>query len=264
MATKERPRSIRADRGQGSADESGGLRGDPSDTQATDESQALVVEDDERMSTASWFGKVPGRAFLDNRLTCADIAILAALGWRADHLGQCFPSFDKLAEDSKVSRSSVARRLKLLVSLGYLTVRRRTKKDGGLTSNMYSIIATPGSDWHGGSATVTPPQCQGDTLTIPNELSPKNKEQEYPDDFTEFWEAYPKKTGKDDAFRAWKKIAPDFMAAFEIMDALGQWKKCSRWTRDEGTYVKDPATWLNGKFWREDPPVEKRSNAYGR
>jgi hypothetical protein len=71
--------------------------------------------------------------------------------------------------------------------------------------------------------------------------------------FARFWEAYPKKVGKGDAERAWKKVAKPSEALDGILEAL-RWQRMSRqWMKDGGQYIPNPATYLNQRRWEDEP-----------
>ena len=70
--------------------------------------------------------------------------------------------------------------------------------------------------------------------------------------FTEFWEAYPKKTAKKDALKEWKKlkVGPELIA--KIKAGLDAWKRSDQWTRDNGRFIPYPSTWLSKRRWEDD------------
>ncbi len=70
--------------------------------------------------------------------------------------------------------------------------------------------------------------------------------------FSRFWEAYPKKTAKQQALTAWKKLKPDTELTESILKSLERQKKSAQWTKDGGQYIPYPATWLNGKRWEDE------------
>ena len=75
--------------------------------------------------------------------------------------------------------------------------------------------------------------------------------------FDKFWTAYPRKTGKDTAIKAWKKLKVDAAFYERIMDALRRAIQFDHRFRDK-TYTPYPATWLNSKPWEEEfalPPA---------
>ncbi len=76
---------------------------------------------------------------------------------------------------------------------------------------------------------------------------------EFPVGFVEFWSRYPKKVGKREALKAWKKVKPGQALTETILTAVDDQKTWERWTRDEGRYIPNPATWLNQGRWDDEP-----------
>lgn len=66
--------------------------------------------------------------------------------------------------------------------------------------------------------------------------------------FDQFWAAYPKKVGKEAARRAFLKVkAPvDTLTA-----AILAQKRSTQWTKDNGRFIPNPATWLNQGRWED-------------
>ena len=89
----------------------------------------------------------------------------------------------------------------------------------------------------------------------------RNGKGQSPDTFAAFWKAYPRKVAKEDALRAWKKLSPTTKLADEIIAAVRRQSGWEQWTKDAGTYIPHPATWLNGRRWEDEPPQEARPAA---
>jgi len=68
------------------------------------------------------------------------------------------------------------------------------------------------------------------------------------DSFLIFWREYPKRVGKLNAEKAFKKLNPDKELFDMMMFSLGEQKKY--WSDPQ--YIPMPATWLNGKRWEDD------------
>lgn len=71
--------------------------------------------------------------------------------------------------------------------------------------------------------------------------------------FEDFWRAYPKKVGKDDARRAFEKRKPDAELAGAMVSAVNAQKQSPQWKKDGGQYIPNPATWLNQGRWQDEP-----------
>ena len=72
--------------------------------------------------------------------------------------------------------------------------------------------------------------------------------------FDWFWSLYPKKADKPAAQRAWKKLKPGEELLQAMLSALDVQKQTDAWTREEGRFIPNPATWLNGRRWEDEAP----------
>ena len=70
--------------------------------------------------------------------------------------------------------------------------------------------------------------------------------------FNEFWLAYPRKVGKGDAIKAFGRIRWSEVDFAELMAALARQKASEQWTRENGRFVPNPATWLNQGRWEDE------------
>lgn len=71
--------------------------------------------------------------------------------------------------------------------------------------------------------------------------------------FDSFWSAYPKKVGKGDAEKAWRKVKEPAAVLENILTAL-KWQKSSvPWLKEGGQFVPYPATYLNRRGWEDEP-----------
>ncbi len=67
--------------------------------------------------------------------------------------------------------------------------------------------------------------------------------------FVEFFAAFPRRTARAAAVKAWKKINPDADLIASIMAAVKNQMNSDQWKR--GVYPH-PATWLNGRRWEDE------------
>lgn len=75
--------------------------------------------------------------------------------------------------------------------------------------------------------------------------------------FDEFWSAYPKKTAKADAEKAWAKIKPDLQT---VLTALSWQSSLEDWKKENGKYIPFPASYLNSKRYEDEKPTAKTSS----
>ena len=100
----------------------------------------------------------------------------------------------------------------------------------------------------------------------PSESNPIQSESKYKSEsksednarteFEKFWSAYPRKAGnKQKAFEAFKKadVSLDILLA-----AIENQKQSAQWSKDNGQFIPHPTTWLNGKRWEDQLPVDSK------
>jgi hypothetical protein len=92
-----------------------------------------------------------------------------------------------------------------------------------------------------------------------DQRTPQIKEKEKEKDintcplFIEFWKLYPRKEGKGDAVKAWKKIKTPSETLCLIKTALEWQIKTTQWTEKNGKYIPHPTTYLNANKWLDEP-----------
>ena len=82
----------------------------------------------------------------------------------------------------------------------------------------------------------------------------------YSDDFLEFWKKYPKKVGKGDAFKKWKKAKLTNTDKNDITNALNWQKKSDRWRDSNGRFIPNPSTYISQRRWEDEPDLNFNSD----
>lgn len=97
-----------------------------------------------------------------------------------------------------------------------------------------------------------------------NKNKKKNKDKCLNGDFDAFWEAYPRKEGKQKAMAAFEKVD---VGLDVILAAIERHKKSTQWTKNGGEFIPHAATWLNGRRWEDEvgnyEAVPKGANGLG-
>jgi hypothetical protein len=76
----------------------------------------------------------------------------------------------------------------------------------------------------------------------------------FPPGFEEFWSLYPKKVAKDNAAKAFAKLAPDNALQGVMSAAVRRQAASDAWRKDGGQFVPNAATWINGRRWEDELP----------
>jgi len=80
----------------------------------------------------------------------------------------------------------------------------------------------------------------------------------YSQEFDAFWSRYPRKEGKEAAWKKWQALKREkrLPAMSVLIDAVERAKATEQWQRDGGQYIPHPATWLNQGRWMDEPVPE--------
>ena len=78
--------------------------------------------------------------------------------------------------------------------------------------------------------------------------------------FERFWNLYPMKIGKEDAWKIWKEKLPDPDA---VCNAVGLWMKSKQWVKDGSTFIPRAAKFLEQEYFRQRPEVAAPCGALG-
>jgi hypothetical protein len=187
---------------------------------------------------------------------------------------ECWPSRETLAWDLDLSAKTVQRLLKKLQEYGALEIEARFTDSGRQTSNVYRIMwdepktgqeCPPPLDTNDHAEVVAPDQDPGTPMThedIPNRsiqtigqsvtaLADKQ--------FDEFWEIYPRKVGKPQAKKAFRKALEE-ISLEEILSCTTAYRLARR--GEDPKFTKHPATFLNAKPWLDEPdqPITSHSS----
>lgn len=108
-----------------------------------------------------------------------------------------------------------------------------------------------------GNAVLTPANA-GNAMQKQMEMDKEMNIKEVPPTpvgFDEFWKAYPRKVGKADALRAWKRAKCSGIVP-KILEAVTKQKETSGWKNEGGRYIPHPSTWLNQGRWDDETTPE--------
>lgn len=88
-------------------------------------------------------------------------------------------------------------------------------------------------------------------------ISDGESDEAEPAGFLEFWALYPRKVGKADARRSWKRKRPPIT---KVRVALVWQRRSLEWQQG---YVPNPTTYINQGRWDDEPQETLREQGYG-
>ncbi|MFJ4056549.1 helix-turn-helix domain-containing protein [Pseudomonas sp. NPDC089743] len=187
--------------------------------------------------------------------------VLIKLADNASDQGECWPSYQHVADQCEIDRSTVRKHIKQLAAQGLLRIENREGPKGNSTNLYYLTLSGVGRN----STPVGPesigvgPQPTGGVgpeSTRTSHLSEPVKEPKpvctsLADGFEQFWKLYPKKKSRKDALKAWNKLNPDAGLQAVMINSLGRHCVSRDWTKEAGQYIPMASTWINGERWHD-------------
>lgn len=192
------------------------------------------------------YGLVRQTVMRDSTLSIPAKALFAYLASFAGASSKAWPSVSLIMKELNMSKDTFYKYIKELRDRGYIEVEKK-RKNGKWLSNIYTLVEPPCPKI---PDTVKPDTVNQDTNI--NSPIKSNKDNIYAQSFDRFYQAYPRKQGKQAAQKAWLKLKPDDTLVETIMDALADHKQQPDWLKDGGQFIPYPATWLNGRRWEDD------------
>ena len=209
--------------------------------------------------------------------------VLLKLADNASDLGECWPSYQHIADQCEISKRSVMNHIEALCECGLIKKELRTGPKGN-SSNVYQLNLRSAGDSPGGSANRSLPGATdslpgagdspggsaGAAPRISHSFEPVNEsvnepikhtgasaiasaptrsaKQDYSPEFEKAWQAYPKRAGgnsKAAAFKAWNSRLKDGVKPEVMLAGVKRYAAFARATGSAGTqYVKQAASFF--------------------
>ena len=196
--------------------------------------------------------------------------VLVKLADNASDQGECWPSYQHIADQCEISRTTVKVHVRELEKAGFL--RREYRRKGELNqSNLFHLelgsgasAALPGASAAPGGGASAAPRTSHHSEPVKEPKTLCASEAELTEAFEVFWKLYPNKKSKKDARKAWEKLKPGAELRLTLMTALGNHRISRDWAKDDGQYVPMASTWLNGERWTDElvPASAAKANAF--
>ncbi|EPT2098339.1 helix-turn-helix domain-containing protein [Klebsiella pneumoniae] len=209
--------------------------------------------------------------------------VLLKLADNASDLGECWPSYQHIADQCEISKRSVMNHIQALCECGLIKKELRTGPKGN-SSNVYQLNLRSARDSPGGSANRSLPGATDSLLgagdspggsagaapRISQSFEPVNEsvnepikhtgasaiasaptrsaKQDYSPEFEKAWQAYPKRAGgnsKAAAFKAWNARLKDGVKPEVMLAGVKRYAAYARATGSAGTqYVKQAVSFF--------------------
>lgn len=191
--------------------------------------------------------------------TAAEQAVLLSYVGYANDEGSAWPSIDRIAHETKLSRSTVYEALRALKLSGHLCPVSAPPR---VKSNAYTVAAVPVQQADP-SIRRTVPVHQADftrPVVGPNDLKKNQRrkrvarqtlEQPEPARFADLWAVYPNQVKRKPSLAAFRKLKPSDALINQIIEHVKRRALTYDWTKEGGQYVPALAAFLNQERWND-------------
>lgn len=187
--------------------------------------------------------------------------VLIKLADNASDQGECWPSYQHIADQCEIDRSTVRKHIKQLEAQGLLRIENRDGPKGNST-NLYTLTLSGvgrNSPPVGRESTDVGPQPRGGVGPESTRTSHSFEPVKEPmpvcisdaAGFEQFWKLYPKKRSRKQALKAWNKLHPSGDLQAVLLAALAKHCVSRDWTKAGGQYIPLASSWLNGERWHD-------------
>lgn len=167
--------------------------------------------------------------------------------------GQLIVGRTSLSDETGLSEQEIRTAIKKLKSTGEITSRA--------TNKFTTITICKYSEYQGCASSEQPAEQPAEQPTI-NQQSTTNKNiknkrkrpvQNEPSlEWEKFWNAYPRKEKKKEAWVAFERLKCGNGMFETIMDKLEEFKQSDQWSREDGRYIPLASSWINGERWNDE------------
>lgn len=185
--------------------------------------------------------------------------VLIKLADNANDQGECWPSYQYIADQCEMSRRSVMSHIDALCSVQLIKKEIRYGGHKGNSSNIYILTlagganaAPPGESPALGGSESAAPRTSHSSEPV-NEPKPLSKPDPM-EGFDKFWKLYPRKVSKASAEKAWMKLSVTSGLLAVMLGALSKQATSIEWLKSGGQFIPHPATWLNARRWEDELP----------
>jgi DNA-binding transcriptional ArsR family regulator len=183
--------------------------------------------------------------------------VLIKLADNANDQGECWPSYQHIADQCEIGKSTVRKHIKDLETSGLLKIENR-KGPKGNASNIYRLTLNGVSpDSTGVSPDSTPPVAP-DSTGISHSFEPVIEPNDLCVLFESFWKSYPRKNNKQGALKSFKAaLKNQNLTASEFTEMLVSDVSERIKRKQFGFYKLHATTYLNNERWN-DPHEENQ------
>ncbi|MGF2140122.1 helix-turn-helix domain-containing protein [Enterococcus innesii] len=199
----------------------------------------------------SYYAIIPANIRYDTRLMPNAKLLYGEITALCNEKGYCWASNDYFADLYNVKKETISRWVSDLEKFGYIRRSIVFKEGTKQIINRYIFLNQEGID----EKINTPiDEKVKDNNTSINNTNNTNVHsvKKLRDDFEKLWKLYPRKKGKEAAFKHYKKAIKSGTSNKEIQEGILGYKKEIKSNQIKEEYIKHGSTWFSNRGWEDE------------
>lgn len=199
----------------------------------------------------SYYAIIPANIRYDTRLMPNAKLLYGEITALCNEKGYCWASNDYFADLYNVKKETISRWVSDLEKFGYIRRSIVFKEGTKQIINRYIFLNQEGID----EKINTPiDEKVKDNNTSINNTNNTNVHsvKKLRDDFEKLWKLYPRKKGKEAAFKHYKKAIKSGSSNKEIQEGILGYKKEIKSNQIKEEYIKHGSTWFSNRGWEDE------------
>lgn len=211
---------------------------------------------------------IPATLRYDNRLKSSEKILFGEFTALANKKGYCFATNKYFSTLYGVSVVTVSRWINHLKELGYIHVEMIKEGKEIKERRIYPLLdplskelipinkndnrGINKNDNRGINKNVKENNTRENNTSINTKRNIKESQTSLTERFDNLWKEYPKKQGKQAAFRAYKRAVKKGVEDKDIELGIANYKKYIRIKQIDNQYIKQGSTWFNQGCWEDE------------
>lgn len=199
----------------------------------------------------SYYAIIPANIRYDTRLMPNAKLLYGEITALCNEKGYCWASNDYFADLYNVKKETISRWVSDLEKFGYIRRSIVFKEGTKQIINRYIFLNQEGID----EKINTPiDEKVKDNNTSINNTNNTNVHsvKKLRDDFEKLWKLYPRKKGKEAAFKHYKKAIKSGSSNKEIQEGILEYQKEIKFNQITEEYIKHGSTWFSNRGWEDE------------
>lgn len=199
----------------------------------------------------SYYAIIPANIRYDTRLMPNAKLLYGEITALCNEKGYCWASNDYFADLYNVKKETISRWVSDLEKFGYIRRSIVFKEGTKQIINRYIFLNQEGID----EKINTPiDEKVKDNNTSINNTNNTNvhSAKKLRDDFEKLWKLYPRKKGKEAAFKHYKKAIKSGSSNKEIQEGILEYQKEIKFNQITEEYIKHGSTWFSNRGWEDE------------